>query len=109
MTTSLLRVAAVLTLLGLIFSAQLTHALPPIYAVIRVTPEPAAVNAFQSRLQQAGYYNGRVTGVLDLATSVAIARFQATHGLLATGGVDQPTAQALGIRLSSAYMGPAIP
>ena len=109
MTTSLLRIAAVLTLLGLIFSAQLTDAIPPIYAVIRVTPEPGAVIAFQSRLQQAGFYDGPVTGVFDLATSVAIARFQATHGLLGTGVVDQPTAQTLGIRLTSPYMGPAIP
>ena len=107
--TKLLRVTAAIMLLGLISAAQLTYANnPPAYTGISIAPDQMAVIAFQVRLRQAGYYNGPVTGVLDLATSVAIARFQTTHGLLGTGGIDQPTAQALGIHLYSPYMRPAI-
>jgi peptidoglycan hydrolase-like protein with peptidoglycan-binding domain len=96
-------------LLGVISAAELTYADdPPFYAVISITPEPAVI-AFQSRLQQAGYYDGPVTGVLDLPTVAAIARFQVKHDLLATGWIDQPTAAVLGIHLSPANMGPAMP
>jgi peptidoglycan hydrolase-like protein with peptidoglycan-binding domain len=96
-------------LLGLISAAQLTYADDPsAYAAIALTPNRAVI-AVQGRLQQTGYYNGPVTGVLDLPTAAAIARFQAKHDLLATGGLDQPTAQALGIQLSPANMGAAIP
>ena len=109
MIMKLIRVTAVTVLLGLMSAAQLTYANnPSAYSSISVAPDQMAVIAFQIRLQQAGYYNGPVTGVLDLATSVAIARFQRTHGLLGTGEIDQPTAQALGIHLYSPYMRPAI-
>jgi len=109
MTTRLMGVATVLMLLRLGFAAPLAHADDPsAYAVISISPNGAVI-AVQSRLQQAGYYNGPVTGVLDLPTAAAIARFQAKHDLLATGGLDQPTAQALGIQLSPTNMGPAIP
>jgi len=108
MATRLLRVAVVVMLL--ISAAQLTYAISPsTYPLTGIVPDRTTVIVFQSRLQQAGYYYGRITGVLDLATAVAIARFQTRHGLLATGGIDQPTAQALGINLSPPYMGPAIP
>jgi peptidoglycan hydrolase-like protein with peptidoglycan-binding domain len=107
--TRVTRVAAVLMLLGLISAAQLTYADDlALYATLGVTPN-RAVMAVQGRLQQAGYYNGPVTGVVDLPTAAAIARFQVKHGFLATGGIDQPTAEALGIQLSPANMGPAIP
>ena len=96
-------------LLGLISAAPLTYADDPsVYAVIGITPNRVVI-AVQDRLRQAGYYNGPVTGVLDLPTAAAIARFQAKHDLLATGGLDQPTAQALGIQLSPGNMGAAIP
>lgn len=109
MIMKLIRVTAVIMLLGLMSGAQLTHANnPSAYATISGPADQNAVIAFQIRLRQAGYYNGPVTGVLDLATSVAIARFQRTHGLLGTGEIDQPTAQALGIHLYSPYMRPAI-
>ena len=66
-------------LLGLISAVQLTYADDPsAYAVIGLTPDRAVI-AVQSRLQQGGYYNGPVTGVLDLSTAAAIARFQAKH------------------------------
>ena|ERR1700752_2270329 len=63
----------------------------------------------QRRLQQAGYYHGLVTGYADIDTVRAIARFQADHDLLASGILDQPTAQALGFNLSVPSMGPAMP
>lgn len=106
--TKLLRVTTAIMLLGLISAAQLTYAnSPPAYTSISTAADQSAVSAFQIRLRQAGYYKGPVTGVLDRATSVAIARFQTTHGLLGTGEIDQPTAQALGIHLFSPYLRPA--
>ena len=96
-----------LGVLGLIFAFEFTYARPP-YTVFSDTSGPTVI-AFQTRLRQAGYYNGDITGVFDLRTSVAIARFQSTHGLLGTGGIDQPTAQALGIHLSAPMTGPAMP
>ncbi len=106
MTMKLTRIAAFLMLLGLLPASEVAYAEPP-YVLVSSTSDPA-VFAFQSRLRQAGYYNGPLTGILDLPTAASIARFQATHGLLGTGGIDQPTAQALGIHLSPGTMGPAM-
>jgi hypothetical protein len=65
------RVAAVLMLLGLIYAAPLTYADDlALYAALGVTPN-RAVMAVQGRLQQTGYYNGPVTGVVDLPTAAA--------------------------------------
>lgn len=68
----------------------------PIYAVDDLTPDQE-IAAVQERLETDGYYSGSITGVLDSVTQQAIARFQAANGLLATGAIDQPTIEALGL------------
>ena len=68
----------------------------PIYALADMTPDQE-VAAVQERLEADGYYSGSITGVLDSVTQQAIAKFQADSGLLATGAIDQPTIEALGL------------
>ena len=68
----------------------------PIYALDDMTPDQE-VAAVQEWLQADGYYSGSITGVLDSVTQQALAKFQADKGLLATGAIDQPTIEALGI------------
>lgn len=68
----------------------------PIYALEDMTPDQE-VAAMQARLEVDGYYSGSITGVLDSVTQQAIAKFQADSGLLATGAIDQPTIEALGL------------
>lgn len=68
----------------------------PIYALGNMTPDQE-VAAVQERLEADGYYSGSITGVLDSGTQQAIAKFQADSGLLATGAIDQPTIEALGL------------
>ena len=69
----------------------------PIYAS---SPEddPAQVVAnVQSALQQQGYYQGDIDGVLGPQTRAALADYQSAQGLEATGAVDEPTLETLGM------------
>jgi hypothetical protein len=68
----------------------------PIYAVGDMSPDQETA-AIQMKLAQAGYYSDSITGVLDSTTQAAIARFQTDHDLFATGAIDEPTAEALGL------------
>lgn len=68
----------------------------PIYAVGDMTPDQE-IAAIQTKLTQAGYYSGSITGVLDTATQQAISQFQTANDLLATGAIDEPTVEALGL------------
>ncbi len=68
----------------------------PIYAS---SPEddPAQVVAnVQSALQQQGYYQGEIDGVLGPQTRAALAEYQSAQGLEPTGAVDEPTLETLG-------------
>jgi hypothetical protein len=69
----------------------------PIYAS---SPEddPAQVVAnVQSALQQQGYYDGDIDGVLGPQTRAALAEYQSAQGLEPTGLVDEPTLETLGM------------
>jgi hypothetical protein len=69
----------------------------PIYAS---SPEedPAQVVAnVQSALQQQGYYQGEIDGVLGPQTRAALAEYQSAQGLEPTGAVDEPTLETLGM------------
>jgi len=68
----------------------------PIYAFNDFDPDQAVANV-QATLQQLGYYNGPINGLLDYATRVAIANYQRDHGLYATSTIDEPTLAALGM------------
>ena len=59
-------------------------------------PDQAVANV-QATLQQLGYYNGPINGLLDYATRVAIANYQRDHGLCATSAIDEPTLASLGM------------
>src|SRR5712691_1523400 len=69
----------------------------PIYAS---SPEedPAQVVAnVQSALQQQGYYQGEIDGVLGPQTRAALAEYQSAQGIEPTGAVDEPTLETLGM------------
>jgi hypothetical protein len=58
----------------------------------------STVVAAQERLARQGYYRGRVDGVLGPETRRALARYQNSHGLRATGDLSSDTLEALGLR-----------
>jgi peptidoglycan hydrolase-like protein with peptidoglycan-binding domain len=68
----------------------------PIYAYNDLAPDQVVANV-QATLQELGYYHGSINGLLDYATRVAIANYQADHGLYATSTIDEPTLAALGM------------
>jgi hypothetical protein len=68
----------------------------PIYGYNGLAPDRVIVDV-QSQLQQDGYYDGAVDGVLGSNTREAIAAFQADNGLAVTSVIDEPTLNALGI------------
>src|SRR6266404_270147 len=69
----------------------------PIYAS-NPQEDPAQVVAnVQSALQQQGYYQGEIDGVLGPQTRAALAEYQSAQGLEPTGLVDEPTLETLGM------------
>jgi hypothetical protein len=61
-------------------------------------PDPCQIVAnVQSVLQQQGYYQGDIDGVLSLDTQTALSAYQQAQGLEVTGAVDQPTLESLGL------------
>jgi peptidoglycan hydrolase-like protein with peptidoglycan-binding domain len=51
----------------------------------------------QSALQQQGYYQGEIDGMLGADTSAALATYQQAQGLETTGAIDEPTLESLGL------------
>jgi Putative peptidoglycan binding domain len=68
----------------------------PIYTYGNLLPDQVIVNV-QSALQEEGYYSGPVTGSLGPTTRAALANYQRDHGLIATGAIDEPTIESLGL------------
>jgi hypothetical protein len=69
----------------------------PIYAS-NPADDPAQVVAnVQSALQEQGYYQGDVDGILGPQTRAALAEYQSAQGLEPTGLVDEPTLETLGM------------
>ena len=69
----------------------------PIYASNPEVDPGQVVANVQSALQQEGYYNGEVDGVLGPQTRGALADYQQANGLEPTGAVDEPTLESLGM------------
>ena len=69
----------------------------PIYASNPEMDPGQVVANVQSALQQAGYYQGEVDGVLGPQTRAALAEYQSAQGLEPTGAVDEPTLETLGM------------
>jgi peptidoglycan hydrolase-like protein with peptidoglycan-binding domain len=53
----------------------------------------------QSRLAQRGFYDGPIDGRVGQATLEAVAHFQWSQGLEATGYLDAPTSRSLGMEI----------
>ncbi len=69
----------------------------PIYASNNNLPPDQVIANVQASLQQQGYYQGEVDGLLGPQTRGAVAAYQRDHGLYETSAIDQPTLQSLGI------------
>src|SRR5437868_9501445 len=63
------------------------------------------VRAAQQALAQQNYYRGPITGRLDDDTRNALFQFQVDRGMRGTGNLDFPTAQALGLNLTTGVSG----
>jgi hypothetical protein len=68
----------------------------PIYAYNDLPPDQVIANV-QAALQQQGYYEGEVDGLLGPLTRAAIANYQQDHGLYITSAIDEPTLASLGM------------
>ena len=69
----------------------------PIYASSPQDDPGQVVANVQAALQEQGYYQGEVDGVLGPQTRAALAEFQSAQGLEPTGAVDEPTLETLGM------------
>jgi murein L,D-transpeptidase YcbB/YkuD len=61
------------------------------------TPTADRVIEIQAALAKDGSFQGEPSGKWDDATAAAMRRFQASHGLNASGKLDAPTLQRLGL------------
>jgi hypothetical protein len=68
----------------------------PIYAYNDLPPDQVVANV-QTALQQEGYYQGEVDGMLGPLTRAALADYQRDHGLYTTAAIDEPTLSSLGM------------
>jgi hypothetical protein len=68
----------------------------PIYGYNSLPPDQVIANV-QAALQQQGYYQGEVDGLLGPLTRGAIGDYQRDHGLYTTSTIDEPTLQSLGM------------
>jgi len=69
----------------------------PIYTPAAGVPPDQIVASVQSTLQEQGYYQGDVDGLLGPLTRAALADYQRDHGLEITSAIDEPTVSSLGI------------
>jgi hypothetical protein len=69
----------------------------PIYASSPEMDPGQVVANVQSALQEQGYYQGEVDGILGPQTRAALADYQSAQGLEPTGAVDEPTLESLGM------------
>ena len=68
----------------------------PIYGYGNLEPGQVIANV-QSALQEQGYYNDDVDGLIGPNTRAALSAFQRDNGLPITAAIDGPTLQALGL------------
>ena len=69
----------------------------PIYVGQRAEPPDQVIADVQATLQQMGYYQGEVDGLLGPLTRQALTAYQADQGLATTAAIDQPTLDSLGM------------
>jgi hypothetical protein len=68
----------------------------PIYGYNHLPPDQVIANV-QATLQQQGYYQGEVDGLLGPLTRAALANYQRDHGLYETAAIDRATLESLGM------------
>ena len=69
----------------------------PIYVGQRAEPPDRVIADVQTELQQMGYYQGEVDGLLGPMTRQALTDYQADQGLATTAAIDEPTLNSLGL------------
>jgi hypothetical protein len=69
----------------------------PIYASNPDVDPGQEVANVQSALQEQGFYQGEIDGVLGAQTRAALAEYQSAQGLEPTGAIDEPTMESLGM------------
>jgi len=69
----------------------------PIYVGKSAKPFDQIVADVQTILQEQGLYRGQVDGLVGPLTREALAAYQSALGLEATGAMDQPTLEQLGM------------
>jgi hypothetical protein len=69
----------------------------PVYASSPSEDPGQVIANVQSALQQQGYYQGDIDGILGPQTRAALAEYQTAQGIEPTGAVDEPTLETLGM------------
>jgi Putative peptidoglycan binding domain len=69
----------------------------PIYVGSHGEPPDQVIADVQSALQEMGYYQGEVDGLLGPLTREALTAYQTDHGLYTTAVIDEPTLSSLGM------------
>jgi putative peptidoglycan binding protein len=69
----------------------------PVYASSPSEDPGQVIANVQSALQQQGYYQGDIDGILGPETRAALAEYQTAQGIEPTGAVDEPTLETLGM------------
>ena len=67
------------------------------HVVLPKGPTPERITQIQSALARGGYYKGDPSGKWDSDTVAAVQRFQSANNIDATGKLDAPTLQKLGL------------
>ncbi|MFY9802960.1 MAG: peptidoglycan-binding domain-containing protein [Candidatus Acidiferrales bacterium] len=65
-------------------------------------PTPERISEIQSALSRGGYYQGDPNGKWDSNTVAALQKFQSDNGMNASGKLDAPSLQKLGLGSSTA-------
>lgn len=69
----------------------------PIYVGQHAEPPDKVIADVQAVLQEMGYYNGEVDGLIGPITRDALTRYQNDQGLTVTAVIDEPTLNSLGM------------
>ena len=69
----------------------------PIYVGSHAEPPDKVIADVQAALQEMGYYQGEVDGLLGPLTREALTAYQTDHGLYTTAVIDEPTLSSLGM------------
>lgn len=69
----------------------------PIYVGSQAKPPDQVIADVQAALQDQGYYQGEVDGLLGPLTRQALTGYQSDNGLYTTAAIDEPTLASLGL------------